>query len=235
MLAGTDSGLFVSSDSGASWISLKNNLKNTGAIFLVRKGPDIYAGTSRGVFSSSDEGVTWVQHNSGLGDTIIRTLVTNGTTLFVGTLRSGVYRLNDSDTTWKSLAHNLPDLDIGSLTLNDKYLFAATDTIGIWRYPLNQLNTVDQKPRIGQGLVLYPNYPNPFSTQTTIAFSTSRKQFVDVKIIDLLGKGCAHLYSGELETGDHFYELDGSLLTKGVYFCIIRTADGIEKQMIVSQ
>jgi len=228
LFAGTSNGVFLSTDGGASWTLANNNLKNIGISAFVRNESFIYAGTNKGIFRSADEGNNWTQINNGLTNTSVQAVVVSGATLFAATagVGGGIYRSSDSGAHWIFMSKDLADSNITALAVNDKYLFAGTNSTGIWRYPLSALSKVEQNSPNSDGIIFHPNYPNPFSTQTTISFSISKRVFIDMKIFDLLGKECAHVFSGELDAGDHSYAWNTSHLPSGVYTCIIRAADG---------
>ncbi len=236
LFLGTDTyGVFRSTDNGTNWEQINNGLTNTHVYSFAANDSNIWVGTGGGIFFSSDTGSTWIPVKSGLTDTAIVALAINRSDLFAGIYGYGVFKTSNKNRNWVPVNNGLTNRYVGALSVNNSNLFAATSSSGIWHLPLSLLSTVEQNEYRNKVLTIYPNYPNPFSSQTTIVFSTSKKQFMDVKIIDLLGKECTHLYSGELEAGDHYYELDGSHLTTGIYFCFIRTVDGIERQMIVRQ
>ncbi len=51
--------------------------------------------------------------------------------------------------------------------------------------------------------VLNQNYPNPFNPSTTISFSIPEKQFVSLKIYDILGNEITTIVNEELEAGSY--------------------------------
>ena len=96
LYADTDSGVFRSIDSGASWGSSNFPVL---PIFDPASPTTLYAGRDdAGVFKSTDAGDTWSTINTGLPNTIVRTLaidpITPGT-LYAGT-DSGVFRFKRS-------------------------------------------------------------------------------------------------------------------------------------------
>ena len=73
----------------------------------------------------------------------------------------------------------------------------------------------------------FRNYPNPFSSQTTVTFAALRGGTVDVSIFDVAGRCVlARTFSGH-RTGDLKLVWDGrdgegKALPSGVYFCRAR-------------
>jgi hypothetical protein len=64
--------------------------------------------------------------------------------------------------------------------------------------------------------VLYQNYPNPFNASTNIKFRNPKKEFVTLKIFNILGEEVAILVADQLEAGFHHFEFDASHLPRGV-------------------
>lgn len=67
-------------------------------------------------------------------------------------------------------------------------------------------------------LMLYQNYPNPFSSAATIEFSLPVSDFVNLKVFDTGGKEVATLVSGEYSAGLHQCHWEAEGLENGVYF-----------------
>ncbi len=70
---------------------------------------------------------------------------------------------------------------------------------------------------------LYQNYPNPFNPNTTIKFDLPKKQFVTLKIYDILGKEITTLVNETLNAGTYQKEWNPSSLSSGVYIYRLQT------------
>ena len=147
VVAGTyGTGVFFSSDDGASWNSASANLSNefVRSFAVISNGPgasNLFAGTEGGVFLSSDNGTNWTQVNAGLIRTFVYCLATaangaGGTNLFAGT-PSGLFRSSDAGTSWVRLDSGFTSKYIYSLAASPNgaggsYLFAGTDGEGVF-------------------------------------------------------------------------------------------------------
>jgi hypothetical protein len=103
---------------------------------------------------------------------------------------------------------------------------------GIWANSLISTwsDLDDQELPQPAGLTLYQNCPNPFNPQTTISFSLSTEQKIDLNIYNIRGQLVASLYQDALlPAGEHSVlwnakDASGRDLCSGVY--LIRLSDG---------
>jgi hypothetical protein len=77
------------------------------------------------------------------------------------------------------------------------------------------------------------NYPNPFSQQSTIEFSSTQQGYAEVTIMNLLGSEVAQLFSGELSAGEHTFTWNATGLPNGMYECIVRMNGQVQRVAIV--
>jgi len=83
-------------------------------------------------------------------------------------------------------------------------------------------------------LELSQNYPNPFNPETKISFRTPSKQFLTLKIYDVLGREITTLVNEEVEAGQHEVLFNASNFSSGVYFYILANANQkLSKKLLV--
>jgi hypothetical protein len=81
---------------------------------------------------------------------------------------------------------------------------------------------------------LYQNYPNPFNPVTSIQFSIIGKQFVSLKVYDVLGNEVAVLINQEMNSGNYITDFNAVNLTSGIYFYNLQAGNYSEtKKMIL--
>jgi len=85
---------------------------------------------------------------------------------------------------------------------------------------------------------LFQNYPNPFNPSTNIQYVVSSRQFVSLKVYDILGNEIATLINEEKTAGIYQVEFSKGLiyqtLPSGVYFYQLRVGNFMEtKKMIL--
>lgn len=67
-------------------------------------------------------------------------------------------------------------------------------------------------------LKLYQNYPNPFNSSTTISFEIPKPLYIDLYLINSLGRKVNTIYSGKKEKGFYSFLVDFSKLSSGIYY-----------------
>ena len=76
---------------------------------------------------------------------------------------------------------------------------------------------------IPRTLTLHPNYPDPFSDQTTLSYTLPEPSTVFVDVHDVLGRRVAVLVDQQQPAGTYSITLDGSNLSSGLYFLRLLT------------
>ncbi|MFB3057119.1 MAG: polysaccharide deacetylase family protein [Ignavibacteriaceae bacterium] len=87
---------------------------------------------------------------------------------------------------------------------------------------------------------LFQNYPNPFNPSTRIQYSVSSRQFVSLKVYDILGNEIATLINEEKTAGVYEVEFSKEMihqtLPSGVYFYQLQVGNFMEtKKMILTK
>ena len=79
---------------------------------------------------------------------------------------------------------------------------------------------------------LYQNFPNPFNPTTTIQYTVDSRQFVSLKVYDILGKEVATLVNEEIP-GEYEVEFNGVGLPSGIYFYQLKEGSFVETKKMV--
>jgi ligand-binding sensor domain-containing protein len=135
--AGTDGGVFKSSDGGANWANSSSGITNNHVQCLALDSSNsqmIYAGTYGGVFKSSDGGANWANSSRWLSDRSVCSLAidpNNSQTLYAGT-GGGVFKSTDGGDNWAASSGgiiNTPYSYVACLAIdpnNSQTLYAGT-------------------------------------------------------------------------------------------------------------
>jgi photosystem II stability/assembly factor-like uncharacterized protein len=133
IFAGTDKGVYISTDNGENWTDKNNGLPQFDSFrmdvnALAISGNYIYAGTDYGVYLSTDNGDNWTAKNNGLpiSDTLRRVICSmaiSGNNIFVGTAWGGIYLSTNNGENWKYLGFY--DIIISAIIIKENNIFAA--------------------------------------------------------------------------------------------------------------
>ena len=91
-----------------------------------------------------------------------------------------------------------------------------------------------EEPEVSPNVVVSQNFPNPFSSQTSIRLNLLKDSDISLKVYDLAGT-CVYLSDlGNIQKGIHDVEFNGTGLSKGIYFYVLDTGfETITKKMIL--
>jgi len=184
LYAGTNSGVFKSTDSGSTWVAANTGLASL-SIYALAINPStpatLYAGTGwfgpeggpygGGVFKSTDSGGTWLAANAGLPPVSADTLAidpANPATLYAGTYGGalGIFKSTDSGGTWTAANTGLPNVNVQTLAIDPSTpstlyagtqggVFKSTDSGGTWTAANKELTN----PPYVLSLVIDPSTP----------------------------------------------------------------------------
>ncbi|MCX6132214.1 MAG: SUMF1/EgtB/PvdO family nonheme iron enzyme [Ignavibacteriales bacterium] len=132
IFAGTVSGIFRSTNNGASWSHV--GLENDYVYCFAVNGRNVFAGTEgSGVLLSTDDGGSWTTVNNGFGKSyiVVSALAVSGTNLFAGVGGSGVFVSTNNGSSWNQTG--LTNTTILAFAISGSSIFAASDTGGVFR------------------------------------------------------------------------------------------------------
>ena len=133
LFAGTDAGVFLSTNNGTSWTETNTGLTNTFVHALaVNSTVRIFAATDDGVFVTTNNGTSWAQVNTGLTSTTVTSFAVSGSNLFAGTTTSisgsGVFLSANNGGNWSKVSTSIGStVNVNGLFVTGSNLFAATE------------------------------------------------------------------------------------------------------------
>jgi len=134
VLAGTISGLYISSNNGVTWNESNSGLDNRYLLTLKVNSNKIYAGTrGGGVYVSNDSGSSWISINGNLPDLFINDIEVLNGNLYVATGSAKIYKSTNNGLTWFFSGNGIINLAVISLAIHNNILFAGTHMGGIFR------------------------------------------------------------------------------------------------------
>ncbi len=136
LFAGTNSGLYVSTDSGATWAHNTNGMPASyvHSIKFASNG-FVFAGCATGVFYSSDYGASWsptALHGDSLG--VFRLGISPNDYIVATNYGRGIFISSDYGSTWTNDTTGMTDRRVRCVAITpDGYVFAGTYNSGVFR------------------------------------------------------------------------------------------------------
>jgi len=202
-------------DGGLTWLPTGLQLDLVYDIEIDPRDPDIvYAGGfTGGIYKSEDGGVSWLNYNDGLpvSARILGIEISHTSDQLFLITGDSVYQSRVDPIFWNELNDGLPaqGLIISCLKFDSlsSTLYLGTRH-GIYVYNV-QTNLTDKTSLNPDNFILYPNYPNPFNSGTTIEFYLPKAFEIEVAIYNLLGQKVKTLWQGQKLAGQHQLRWDG--------------------------
>lgn len=128
---------------------------------------------------------------------------------------------------------DLPPYRYFKILTTDSPSWVAWKEISIHRPNTTSVHTDD--PSVPGTFALLPNYPNPFNPGTTIEYSITKKQQVELNVYDIRGRQVAQLVNQLQSPGIYRILFRARDLADGLYFYRLKTTEGtkIRKMVVV--
>jgi hypothetical protein len=138
---------------------------------------------------------------------------------------------------WRKISLDLSSYaNNANVMLGWQYVGNDGDWVGIDNVKITQGTTGIFEQKLEKDNIHVQNYPNPFSSQTTIAFQLENSKHINLIIYNSLGQKIVELLNGELNSGNHQFTFDAIGLKSGIYYYRF-IVDGISttRPMILSK
>lgn len=125
--------------------------------------------------------------------------------------------------------------EVGSIPLMNNYYYNfSVSSPEYWKieHIFNDIVNVEEGVLSGS-YYLYQNYPNPFNPTTSIQFAISSRQFVTLKVYDLLGRKVETLVNEEKPAGTYEVEFNAESFSSGIYFYELKAGSFTETKKMV--
>ena len=133
------SGLWKSTDGGASWKTIGKGLPQSNTAYLVLVDPEqpdtLYMKSFRGGYASSDGGENWTPFGGAVADVELESLTLAGKALFAGT-EKGFFRSADGGESWQRIGGGLPRFIVSAVAVhpsNPDVMWAGASSAGVWK------------------------------------------------------------------------------------------------------
>ena len=245
-------GVFRTTDGGVTWTNITGTLPDRYPTNIAVDPQDdqrLYLtfggfGTSH-VFSSDNGGDTWQDRGTGLPDVPTSAILIDPLFpdhVYVGN-DLGVYVSTDRGATWQRFSEGLPEALLTvdfSLSGTNRKLRVATHGNGVYeRSLLGSMPVATEAEAPSVFLTLAQSYPNPFITETTIAYTLDRPEAVTLQVYNSRGQLVRTLVEQAFQgMGRHQVRWNGRddmgmRVAAGVYFYRLHAGDVVATQKVV--
>jgi photosystem II stability/assembly factor-like uncharacterized protein len=235
----TYSKILKTTDGGVSWVPKTIGTNNyLRALYFISETTGWVTGNFGIMFKTTDGGENWEEQTSGIsGDlySIHFENEDNGWALgadgrIIATTNGGMdWMLQTSGTNNTLYSIYFTDINTGWV-VGDYGTILHTTNGGVSFVEEEQIDEIPTE------FLLSQNYPNPFNPSTSIQYAVSSRQFVSLKVYDVLGIEIETLINEEKPTGAYEITWNAEALPSGVYFYQLKAGEFIStKKMILLQ
>jgi hypothetical protein len=125
-------------------------------------------------------------------------------------------------------------IDLGGLVVYTVWEDSADGRIHLFGTPQHLSYGAVEDETYANDFALYQNYPNPFNPSTTIKYALNNRQFVTIKVFDILGNEIATLVNEEKPAGRYELNFNAANLASGVYvYSILTDENRLSRKMML--
>jgi photosystem II stability/assembly factor-like uncharacterized protein len=192
-----------------------------------------------GINVSNDGGYNWSTYDLDFG-TIIQASLVDGkygwgySRNIIDNPYNKIFFTNILGRPWIEDTNVRANIQISKMiNVDGEYLWAVGEK-GLIMHRRGMPSSIDDDELMIEELELMQNYPNPFNPSTKISYRIPDKDYVVLKIYNILGKEVAVLVNGIREAGSHEIDFNADHLSSGLYFYKITAGNYSEtKKMIL--
>jgi hypothetical protein len=236
--------IYSTTDNGANWQERQLPWPSGDTWGFYFNNNVLYA-CDMGLYTSADYGDTWqlkygITFDS-LGNVtdskMFRDILSYQNVLIASVAFNSIMVSYDSGNNWSSFNEGLmTDWTFAGLAIKEPNIFALRDFFGnAYIRPLSNITEVEgENTFLANTFILHQNYPNPFNPTTNIQYTISNRQFISIKIFDVLGIEIETLANEEKPSGTYEINWNAENLPSGVYFYKFQAGAHFEtKKMIL--
>jgi photosystem II stability/assembly factor-like uncharacterized protein len=236
-ILGAQCDLFKTMDGGDTWstVPLPQEWTNTYDIVFSSSNKGNICGES--VFHSQDGGDQWSESPS-VNSQFTDMYFTDSLHGWMVGEWGNIGRSMDGGSTWAPFEHDATSAALKAVTFTDEMNGWATGRGGTI-IKIDNAATGINIPSYGESSPLQiQNYPNPFTSQTTISFCLTQPGMARLSIYDLSGRYISTLVNEMKPAGTHNVQWDGTndtgrQISPGVYICKLISGTEMKSKIII--
>jgi len=228
--------ILKTTDGGDNWNSQTSGTTETlWSVYFTDNNTGWSVGTVGTILNTINGGMSWNSQTSGTTSSLESVYFTdNYTGWSVGTAGT-ILKTTNGGTNWNSQTSGTTWGLYSVYFVNNNTGWAVGDNGTILKTTDGGVTFIGDEEiiKIPEDYLLSQNYPNPFNPTTNIQYAVSIRQFVTLKVYDVLGNEIATLVNEEKTAGSYAVEFNGDGLTSGVYFYRLQTGSFVETKKMV--
>ena len=233
-MVGESGTILHTTDGGTTWTTQISGTKESlmGVCFI-----DADRGTVVGnggiILRTTDGGEHWALQASGTKNTLLSVSFTDTKTGTAVGVQGTILHTTNGGTNWIRHA-GATNNHLYGVHFTDANTGTAVGEGGtILRTSTGGVTWIEDSKPVPKQINLAQNYPNPFTSSTSIPVTLTRSDFVSLRIYNLFGQQVAVLLDERMKEGTHTVMWDGSEMPRGAYVCVLRTGSNTETRKIV--
>jgi photosystem II stability/assembly factor-like uncharacterized protein len=231
---------FYTTDGGTNW---EEGLNNNQFILWSVSAVDDYTAYACGdagtVLKTTDGGKHWEDKSTDSDFSFNGVSFYNKDIGVAGGEFGRIYLTSDGGELWLNLTGRTFNRLYSVRMIDSKTAIISGESGTVIRMKFDIPTDVEQSNETPAYYILKQNYPNPFNPFTTIEFLLKQKQFVDLKVFDILGREVSTLVEGEKPAGVYKVRFprngdkSTSNLASGIYVYQLRAGNFIKSYKMI--
>jgi ligand-binding sensor domain-containing protein len=181
------------------------------------------------------EGTEWTVYNtanSGMPvNDVISVAADKNHTVWIGTWNGGLASFSGEKwTIWNTSNSPLPSNIVYSVEIDhygNKWIGTSAGLAIFNEDGIKGRNNLPENDIANTSSSIGRIYPNPVNGSAVVPVKIGSKGWVTLKLMTVCGQELLVLNDKKLHAGEHSFMLDSTGLAKGLYLCVLTTADGI--------
>jgi photosystem II stability/assembly factor-like uncharacterized protein len=239
-ILGAQCNLYKTEDGGETWSTVPLPLDWTNTIDIVFNSSEYGTVCGESIFHTQDGGDQWSEIPS-INRIFTDMYFTDSIHGWMVGEWGNIYRTQNGGSTWDPFDHSATSAALKAVTFSDSQNGWAAGRGGtIIKIDNTEISGIIDKDPDGRGKVRIQNYPNPFSTRTTIDYKLAQAGRATIIIYDLSGRKRSVLVDESKPAGRYTLDWDGTdhgggKLPAGIYILRLKTHSGtVSYKMILT-
>jgi photosystem II stability/assembly factor-like uncharacterized protein len=218
---GEDGTILRTTNGGADWtIQTSRTMCPLNGVYFTDPNAGTVVGECGIILRTTNGGLAWTSQSSGTTNGLTAVSFMDANTGTVVGQYGKILRTTNGGATWTTQPTETANELYGVFLIDVNTGWAVGENGTILHTSSGGEADVSEQPfaRSPEEMILAQNYPNPFTSSTTISYSLPQSCVVSLEVFGALGQAVTTLASGEESAGEHSVTFNAANLPDGVYF-----------------